>query len=150
MTLYKFLVLIHVFSAILGLGPGFVMIYIVTRATNMTELRHAYLIRNRIHVFVMVGGTLLLLSGLGMGAIHTYLFQAGWYIASLVLFSLALAFGPLILSPRSKPIKALLKEQRGDEIPPAYYPLAKKLFFFERMENLIFLAIIALMILKPF
>ncbi|OQY74589.1 MAG: hypothetical protein B6D44_03905 [Ignavibacteriales bacterium UTCHB2] len=149
-TLYQFLVLVHVFSAILGMGPGFVMIYIVTRATNMTELRHAYLIRNRLHNFVMVGGTLLLLSGLGLGAINTYLFNAFWYLTSLILFIVALAFGPILLTPRSKPIKELLKNYNGDEIPEEYYVLAKKLFFFERLENLIFLAIIVLMILKPY
>jgi len=132
------------------MGPGFVMIYIVTRATNMTELRHAYLIRNRLHNFVMVGGTLLLLSGLGLGAINTYLFNAFWYLTSLILFIVALAFRPILLTPRSKPIKELLKNYNGDEIPEEYYVLAKKLFFFERLENLIFLAIIVLMILKPY
>jgi len=132
------------------MGPGFVMIYIVTRATNMTELRHAYFIRNRLHNFVMVGGTLLLLSGLGLGAINTYLFNAFWYLTSLILFIVALAFGPILLTPRSKPIKELLKNYNGDEIPEEYYVLAKKLFFFERLENLIFLAIIVLMILKPY
>lgn len=116
----------------------------------MTELRHAYLIRNRLHVFVMVGGTLLLLSGLAMGSMRPYLFHAGWYITSLVLFVIALGFGPLVLSPRSKPIKALLKNHEGDEIPGEYYALARKLFFFERLENVIFIAIIVLMILKPF
>lgn len=150
MTFYSFILLIHVFSAILGMGPGFVMIYIVTKATNMTELKHAYLIRNRLHIFVMVGGTLLLLSGLMMGAIRPYLFQMKWYTTSLVLFVIALGFGPIVLSPRAKPIKALLKNHPGDGIPKEYYALAKKLFFFERIENVIFLIIIALMILKPF
>lgn len=132
------------------MGPGFVMIYIVTRATSMKELRHAYLIRNRLHNFVMVGGTLLLLSGLGLGAINTYLFSATWYITSLILFIVALAFGPILLTPRSKPIKELLKNYNGDEIPEEYYVLAKKLFFYERIENMIFMVIIVLMILKPY
>lgn len=150
MTFYSLLLLVHVLSAILGMGPGFVMIYIVTKATNMTELRHAYLIRNRLHIFVMIGGSLLLLTGLIMGAIRPYLFQMGWYVTSLVLFLIALAFGPLVLSPRSKPIKKLIKEHSGNEIPDKYFFLAKKLFFFERIENLIFIAVIVLMILKPF
>ncbi|HRP51944.1 MAG TPA: DUF2269 family protein [Fluviicola sp.] len=149
MTLYSFLVLIHVFSAILGMGPGFVMIYIVNKAKNMTELKHAYFIRNRIHLFVMVGGTLLLLSGLGMGLLNPYLFHAFWYLASLSLFIVALAFGPLILSPKSKPIKKLLAEHIGEEIPTEYHQLVKKLFFYERIENLIFLTVMALMVLKP-
>ena len=148
--LYRVLVVIHVLSAILGLGPGFVMIYVVTRATNMTELKHAYLIRNRLHNFVIIGGTLLLLSGLAMGIITPYLFRAGWYVIALILFLVALAFGPVMLSPRSKPIKQLLQSHSGENIPEAYYPLARELFFYERVENVIFIIIILLMILKPF
>jgi uncharacterized membrane protein len=150
MTLYRFLVLIHVLSAIIGLGPGFMMIYIVKKAKTMTELRHAYTIRNRLHIFVMAGGTLLLVTGLAMGIINSYLFHAGWYVTALTLFLIALAFGPLALSPRSKPIKALLKSHSDDKIPAEYDALARKLFFYERIENVIFLVIIVLMVLKPF
>ncbi len=150
MTFYSIVLLIHVLSAIAGLGPGFVMIYVVSRAKTMTELKHAYLIRNRIHRFVMIGGTLLLLSGLTMGAIRPYLFHMGWYSSSLVLFLIALGFGPVVLAPRSRPVKALLKSHADDKIPDAYYILARKLFFYERIENTIFLIIIVLMILKPF
>jgi len=138
MTFYRIIVLIHILSAIVGLGPGFVMIYIVSKAVTMTELRHAYLIRKRLHIFVMIGGTLLLLTGLTMGAMNHYLFHFGWYITSLTLFLIALAFGPMVLSPRSKPIKALLKSHTDDNIPGEYYRLSQKLFFFERIENLIF------------
>lgn len=150
MIFYKLLVLIHIFSAILGLGPGFIMIYVVTKSKTMTELRHAYMIRNRIHIFVMVGGTLLIVTGILMGIIQPYLFRQGWYLISLILFLVALAFGPIALSPRSKPIKKMLIEHEGDDIPERYYGLAKKLFFYERIENMIFLIIIVLMILKPF
>ncbi|MYL60152.1 DUF2269 family protein [Virgibacillus halodenitrificans] len=150
MTFYEILVFIHIISAILGMGPGFIMIYVVTKSSTMTELRHAYFIRNRLHIFVMVGGTLLLVTGIWMGLLHTYLFSQGWYVVSLILFIIALGFGPGVLSPRSKPIKALLKETEGEEIPDSYFRLSKKLFFYERMENTIFLIIIVLMILKPF
>ncbi len=85
-----------------------------------------------------------------MGAMRPYLFDRAWYIISLVLFIIALSFGPFILSPRSKPIKKLLTEHKGEEIPAEYYALAKKLFLYERIENVIFLAVIILMILKPF
>ena len=149
-TLYSILILIHVLSAILGMGPGFIMIYIVKQAQTMTELKHAYAIRNRVHIFVMVGGSLLLLTGLLMGWLRPYLFQQGWYVTSLMLFLVALAFGPLVLSPRSKPIKALLKEEKGEQIPAKYFDYSKQLFFYERLENVLFIIIIAMMILKPF
>lgn len=150
MTFYTFLVLVHIFSAILGMGPGFAMIYVVRLAKTMPELRHAYAIRNHLHIFVMIGGTLLLITGLWMGFMNTSLFKTGWYVVSLTLFLLALGMGPIVLSPRSKPIKALMQTHRGDDIPENYYRLAKKLFFLERLENAVFLLIIILMILKPF
>src|SRR5690625_1503887 len=150
MSLYQFLLLVHIFSAILGLGPGFVMIYIVTNAKTLPQLKHAYEIRKRIHVFVMIGGTLLLITGLGMGMLHPHLFTKVWYTLSLVLYFIALGAGPTVLSPKSRPIKKLLKQTKGETIPPQYYPLAKEVFFYERITNVIFLIIIALMILKPF
>lgn len=116
----------------------------------MTELRHAYLIRNSLHIFVMIGGSMLLLTGLAMGSMNTYLFHQGWYVTSLSLFLIALGFGPLVLSPRSRPVKALLKSHTEDTIPQEYYRLAGKLFFYERIENVLFLIIIVLMVLKPF
>ncbi|MFD1386273.1 DUF2269 family protein [Oceanobacillus oncorhynchi subsp. oncorhynchi] len=150
MTFYEILVFIHIFSAILGMGPGFVMTPIAKKAANMTELRHAYALRNKLHQFVMIGGTLLLVTGLGMGFLNTYLFQQGWFWTSLVLFLLALASGPTVLVSSSKPIKALLKEHKGEDIPAEYFILSKRLFFYEHLINTLFLIIIALMITKPF
>ncbi|MDY0395266.1 DUF2269 family protein [Virgibacillus halophilus] len=149
--LYKFLLMVHIFSAILGMGPGFVMMHVLKKAKTMSELRHAYQIRNQLHIFVMIGGTLLIVTGLLMGWIHPYLFRTGWYMLSLTLFLIALGFGPVILSPRSKPIKKFLHEYAaGEEIPDLYYSMADRLFLAERVENAIFLVVIALMILKPF
>ncbi|GAB4075103.1 hypothetical protein GCM10028778_26060 [Barrientosiimonas marina] len=150
MSFYDVLVFIHVFSAILGMGPGFILTYILTKARNMSELRHAYLIRSHLHGFVMVGGILLLVTGLWMGALNPALYSQGWYVLSLALFLIALAMGPLVLAPRSRPIKRLLREHQGETIPDDYYRMAKKLFFWEHLENIIFLLVIALMILKPF
>ncbi len=150
MSFYGLLVFIHIFSAILGMGPGLVMTVIVRKASNMTELRHAFVIRNQLHIYTMIGGTLLLVTGIWMGFLNTYLFTQGWYWLSLSLFLIALAFGPFVLSPRSKPIKDILRTYKGETIPKSYYMLAGKLFFFEHITNIIFLIIIALMILKPF
>jgi uncharacterized membrane protein len=149
-TFYKVVIFIHIFSAILGMGPGFILTTVIKSGNNMTELRHSYRIRHKLHLFVMIGGVLLLITGLTMGIINTSLFHMGWYVTSLVLFLLALAIGPVVLSPRSKPVKALLESHKGQEIPEEYRRLAKILIRFEHLENVIFLIIITLMILKPF
>ncbi|MFJ5758819.1 DUF2269 family protein [Neobacillus sp. NPDC093182] len=150
MTFYKILVVLHIFSAIMGMGPGFILTTVVKSGKTMTELRHSYAIRHKLHIFVMVGGTLLLITGLIMGLMNPSLFRMGWYVTSLVLFLAALAIGPLVLSPRSKPVKALLASHKGEEIPEEYYRLSRILFRYEHLENAIFIVIIALMILKPF
>lgn len=150
MPFYKLLVLIHIFSAILGMGPGFILIYIAKNPRNLTELRLRYKLRKKLHIFVMIGGTLLLLTGLTMGYLNPALFQAFWYVSSLTLYIIALGFGPILLSPRVKPIRALLRELEGEKIPKVYFKMAKSLFFWERIENVIFLFIITLMILKPY
>ncbi len=150
MSFYDFLVFVHIFSAILGLGPGFFMIFVVKNANNMTELRHAFKIRDQLHMFTMIGGTLLLVSGLIMGFMKPFLFTRGWYVISLGLFLLVLIAGSLVLKPKSAPIKQMLKTHQGEEIPKEYDEKAKALFFYERLTNIVFLIIIALMILKPF
>ena len=132
------------------MGPGFILTTVVKSGKNMAELRHSYKIRHKLHIYVMVGGTLLLITGLGMGTINTNLFHMGWYVTSLVLFLAALAIGPVVLSPKSKPVKALLESHKGEDIPEEYPRLSRVLFRYELLENVIFLIIIALMILKPF
>ncbi|MGE8203003.1 DUF2269 family protein [Heyndrickxia sp. NPDC080065] len=150
MVIYKILIFIHIFSAILGMGPGFILTRIAKSAKTMTELRQAYGIRRDLHFFVMIGGTLLLVTGLLMGALNPSLFQMGWYLTSLILFFIGLAMGPLVLSRKSKPIKELLESYKEEKIPEEYYRLSKELFRYENVENAIFLVIIVLMILKPF
>jgi uncharacterized membrane protein len=149
-SFYKIIVVIHIFSAIIGMGPGFILTTVVKSGNNMTELRHSYRLRHKLHIFVMAGGTLLLITGLTMGFLNPSLFRMGWYVTSLILFLAALAIGPLVLSPRSKPVKALLAEHQGEEIPEEYWHLSRILFRYEYLENVIFIIIITLMILKPF
>lgn len=134
------------------MGPGLVMtaVVIMSSPTNMTEVRHAFRVRNTLHIFTMVGGILLLVTGLWMGMINTYLFTQGWYILSFILYLIALAMGPFVLGPISKPLKRSFSKIEGEEIPQSYTIQSKKLFRYEHVINILFLIIIGLMILKPF
>jgi len=149
-TLYKIILVIHILSAIIGIGPGYVLTYIAMHAKTMTELRHAYYLRNRVHIFVMIGGTLLLVTGILMGFMRPELFREGWYMLSMVLYLIALAIAPLLLIKQTKPIKDVLELHPTEEIPEIYYHARKKLFFYEHFTNILFTIIIILMVLKPF
>ncbi|MDP4157685.1 MAG: DUF2269 domain-containing protein, partial [Bacillota bacterium] len=39
---YNVVVFIHIFSAIMGMGPGFILTTVVKSGKTMTELKHAY------------------------------------------------------------------------------------------------------------
>ena len=150
MSFYHILLFIHIISAIIGIGPGFVMTRVITNVETMSELRHGFKVRKKIHVFIMIGGTLLLTTGLIMGMMRPSLFREFWYTGSLTLYLIILAAGPLVLAPITKPIKEIMNRHKGDDIPTAYFPLAKRLFFVERITNIFIATIIILMILKPF
>lgn len=148
--LFKLLLVIHVCSAIFGLGPGFGFIPIKLSAKTLTQLRFAYTINRALHGFVMTGGFLLLATGLTMGFLQPHLFHMGWYVTSLILYFIALSIGPLILTPRIKPIKTLLAEAEGDVIPKEYAVLHRPVLTFEWILNSLFTIIIILMLTKPF
>ena len=151
MTLYQLLLIIHILSAIIGLGPGFVMIYLVTYAQTMEQLRYSYQLRHRIHIFVMIGGVGILVTGIWMGLLNPVLLSQGWYLLSLMLYLIALAMGPVVLKRLSAPIKHFLgKPAKYEGIPQSYKQMANKLFFYERIEMIIFIMIIILMVWKPF
>lgn len=150
MSFYNILLFIHILAAILGIGPGFVLTFMITNAKTMTELRHGFKLRHRIHLFVMVGATLLFITGLIMGFINPNLFKQGWYLLSIFLFLVVMAAGPLALKPITDPIKKMLREHSTEEIPRDYELQFKKLYWLEHVTNLIILTIIILMILKPF
>lgn len=150
MSFYNILVFIHIVSAIVGMGPSFVMTRVIAKVDTMSELRYGFKMRKIMHTFIMVGGTLLLTTGLIMGIMRPYLFGQVWYTGSLILYLVILAAGPIWLRPVTKPIKDILNNHKEDAIPAEYFPLAKRLFFVERITNTLIATIIILMILKPF
>ncbi|MFC4386786.1 DUF2269 family protein [Gracilibacillus marinus] len=149
-TIYSILVVIHIFSAIVGIGPGFILTTIVKSAKTMEEIRHAFILKTKVHVFVMIGGILVLVTGFAMGLIRPYLFNQGWYITSMLLYFLALALGPTLLKKYSYPIKQIIQNKDRNDVPKEYFTHLNKLLKVEYVENTLLICVIILMILKPF
>ncbi|UOQ84970.1 DUF2269 family protein [Gracilibacillus salinarum] len=149
-SLYSWIVVIHIFSAIVGIGPGFILTTIVKSAKTLPEVRHAFFIKKKLHIFVMSGGMLLLVSGLLMGLLRPMLFQQGWYITSLILYFFALLLGPTALKRSSAPIKEMLADPQLTDVPDSYHVLVQRLLRIEYVENTLLLTIILLMVTKPF
>jgi uncharacterized membrane protein len=148
-TLYQALLVIHVFSAIFGVGSLFILSAVIRYAKDMKQLKFSFVIFNKIHVYAVVGTMLLLFSGLGMAFIQPYLFKMIWVQISLALIVIFFIIGPIWLRPIMKPILDFVRSYDGEEIPDEFHRLYKKMVPVEIAISVIFIMIILLMVLKP-
>src|SRR5699024_11301619 len=109
--------------------------YMCVKHENMTDLLHGYKIQIHNHFFFTLGGTLLFITCILLGILNPILFTQGWYLLSFVLYLIALAASPLLLRKEAKPINEFLVEYEGEEIPPLYYVLSKRLYLYEHITN---------------
>ena len=84
--LYTLLLVFHILSAILGVGPVFLFNKILKRAETVEQLRYAHHIVEKLNRNANYSFGIILVTGLLMGWMNPYLFRTEWYIASLILF----------------------------------------------------------------
>ncbi|CAN7309432.1 DUF2269 family protein [Paenibacillus sp. LjRoot56] len=83
----KVLVLIHVLSAIIGVGPTFFAHVLLRKKQTLEELRMSLSVGSRLEIFPKIGGTLAVLTGLLLIWLGDYgsIMQI-WLIGSLVAY----------------------------------------------------------------
>ena len=83
----KVLILIHVLSAIIGVGPTYFLHVLFRKHQDISELRYAVLLGKKLEIFPKVGGTLAVVSGLILYFAGDYgSFTQLWLIGSLLLY----------------------------------------------------------------
>jgi uncharacterized membrane protein len=83
----KVLVLIHVLSSILGVGPTFFAHVLLRKGQSLEELRTSLKLGKILEFFPKVGGTVAVLSGILLLIIGSYGgFDQLWIIASLIAY----------------------------------------------------------------
>lgn len=83
----KWLVLIHVLSAIIGVGPTFAFHILLRKNQSVPELRSSFKTIAILELFPKIVGTLAVLSGLTLFFVGSYgSFTQIWLIGSLVLY----------------------------------------------------------------
>lgn len=116
--LYTALLVIHILSAILGVGPVFLLNMILRKAKTAEQLRYAHRIVSRLNRNANASFGLILLSGLSMGWINPWLFRLEWYIASLVLFFVSGVYAITAVEPILKQMNRVAG-QTGTATSPA-------------------------------
>lgn len=98
-----YLVVIHVMSAIIGVGPTFFGHVLLRKNQSLEDLRFSLKIGHRLELFPKIGGTLALLTGILLVIIGNYGgFAQTWIIGSLVVYALIQLLVIGFIVPRQK------------------------------------------------
>ena len=147
-----FLLTIHVLTAILGLGV--VTAFPFLGLTAEKEPRYAavlnrmtYLISNRVIYPAM--GIQLITGVLLIIAIPLNLTKNAWLGASIILFLAVAGLATGVMSPAERKLIPILEAGDGTSIPDEARPLMSKLRAFGTVMNVLLVAIIILMVVRP-
>ncbi|WP_123042419.1 DUF2269 family protein [Cohnella candidum] len=149
----QWLVLIHVLSAVLGLGPAFAFPIAMRKAESHREMAHIVRLVSRMEMFPKMFGTLAVVSGLllfWLGSYGTWL--QVWILGTLLVYVVVEILVIGFLNPAAGKLNRLLEEEAA---VGAQSPSSAVSALYERVRNLhlgaglLSLVIFALMILKP-
>ncbi|WP_027483396.1 DUF2269 family protein [Deinococcus pimensis] len=149
----KLLVLIHVLSAVIGIGPTFFSAALLRGRPSSAALRHNLALFSTLSFFPKIGGTLTVLSGLALiwrgqyGSVTQL-----WLLGSLVLYVLIQVVVLGYVVPRVGRLTAWASGPQGRDasvMPGEQAALLGGIHRAHLVVGALGLALFALMILKP-
>ncbi|GGP16071.1 DUF2269 family protein [Oceanobacillus neutriphilus] len=147
--LYTFLVGIHIFAAIIGLGPILVFNQILKNAGNMNELKNAHKIIGKLNPLSSIGFGLLVTTGLLMGVMNPSLFKTVWYLLALGLFIILGIYSSFTIERKLKSMLNISETHVGENIPQEYIELLNQKISHDWVQNALLITIFILMVFKP-
>ena len=154
MTLLKLLVLVHVLSAVIGIGPTYFTSVLLRPGQSVSRLRAASGFATQLEVFPKVGGTLAVLSGL----LLVWLGQYGrvtqlWLLGSLLLYVAIQAVIVGVAVPRTRRLEhgltALGASPVGDTLSAPQARLLTQVYHAHLLATALGTVLFILMILRP-
>ncbi|WP_027483385.1 DUF2269 family protein [Deinococcus pimensis] len=114
----KLLVLVHVLSAVIGIGPTYFGLLLLRPGLRGDALRHNLELADRLTFFPKIGGTLAVLTGIALLLVGSYgpVTQL-WLVGSLVLYALVQIVVIAFAFPRERRLLALTRGEGGDVLP---------------------------------
>ncbi|WP_239613703.1 DUF2269 family protein [Cohnella mopanensis] len=102
----KWLVLIHVLSAIIGVGPTFFGHVLVRNNQTLEQLRHSMKLAGRLDFFPKIGGSIAVISGILLISLNDYgSYTQMWLVGSLILYVLIQIVVIGFVAPAQKRVK---------------------------------------------
>ncbi|OXM83023.1 DUF2269 family protein [Paenibacillus rigui] len=152
MGLFGFLLVLHILASIAIIGPAFVMPIIRRFARTAGQLHFAFDITTRFAIVPKIGGVVLILTGVWLMILTKMGLSQMWLNVSILLSLLMVVMIDGWIEPRMKRIIKIISESQnqGNEIPAEFGQLIKKIVPIETIAQLLMIAILVLMVVKPF
>ncbi|WHY80221.1 DUF2269 family protein [Neobacillus sp. WH10] len=152
MGLFGLLLVLHILASIALIGPAFVMPIIRRSARSVGQLRFAFGITTKLAIIPKIGGAVLIITGVWLMIITKMGLSQMWLNVSFLLSLLIVVMIDGFIEPRMKKIIKIVSESQdqGNEIPAEFGLLMKKIVPIETAAQLLMIAILVLMVVKPF
>jgi uncharacterized membrane protein len=150
--LFGLLLVLHILASIAIIGPAFVMPIIRRSARTVGQLRFVFGITTKLAIMPKIGGAVLIISGVWLMIISKMGLSQMWLNVSILLSLLMVVMIDGLIEPRMKKIIKIVSESQdqGNEIPVEFGLLMKKIVPIETAAQLLMIAILVLMVVKPF
>ncbi|CRK83128.1 hypothetical protein BN000_03086 [Neobacillus massiliamazoniensis] len=150
--LFGLLLVLHILAAIAIIGPAFVMPIIRRSVRTVGQLRFAFSITTKLAIIPKIGGAVLIITGVWLMIITKMGLSQMWLNVSFLLLLLMVVMIDGLIEPRMKKIIKIVSESQdqGNEIPAEFGLLMKKIVPMETAAQLLMIAILVLMVVKPF
>ncbi|KIL38903.1 hypothetical protein SD70_23395 [Gordoniibacillus kamchatkensis] len=149
----KWLILLHVLSSIIGVGPTFFGHVLLRRKQSLHDLRASLRIGKRLEAFPKIGGSIAVLSGLILIWVGNYgSFAQLWLYGSLILYVLIQVIVIGIITPNQKKLAGWVFDpanERAQEIPPQQRSLLGKVSSLYYCASTLGVLLFIFMIMKP-
>lgn len=152
MGLFGLLLVLHILSSIAFIGPAFVTPIIRRSARTVGQLHFVLGITAKLTIITKIGGTGLILTGVGLMIITKMGLSQMWLNVSILLALLMVGLIDGWIEPRMKKIRKSISERQdqGNDIPDEFGLQLKKIVPIEMAAMLLMIAVLVLMVVKPF
>jgi uncharacterized membrane protein SirB2 len=149
----KLLVLIHVLSAIIGVGPTFYGHVLLRKKQSLDELRHSLKQAKLLEYFPKIGGTIAILTGLILFFVGEYgSFMQLWLLGSLILYIIIQVTVIGFVAPNSAKLGQWVFDpvnQGTAELPPLQQKMLSKVGNLYNVASALGILLFIFMIIKP-
>ncbi|WP_164779763.1 DUF2269 family protein [Paenibacillus kobensis] len=150
---YLVLVVVHVMTAIIGIGPAFFAPVLLRSGQPLDQLRHSFRLGAILELFPKIGGTIAVLSGIGLVIAGDYQFKDVWIYASIAIYVIIQILMVGFAAPAQKRVFQWLFNQAlepsSNSVPVEYRELVARIHLIHYVATVFGIILFILMIVKP-